>query len=200
MTKIENAERLLKTKPKHSDLARRLKEDEVAAKQAGAKEGADMRRAETKAAKLPSAVGGVCEPTSGSATAAIEDIRSAVTEIIADSDLAGIQALYENYEQKYVETWEKEGVLNLPVSLAAALVGPLKLKWGQQYKESKDAMHFELIKPGAKHYEPYEAPDSPLKGEKPRTLSRLLDETYNLLVTRWSPHKASSKKGSKRRR
>lgn len=202
MTRIDNAERLLKTRSSpNTALARRLKQDEIAAKQAGAKEDADMRRAEMKAAKSPNAIGGVCEPTSGSAAAAIEDIRSAVADITCNIDLSGIQLLYENYEPKYIDTWEKEGVLNIPVVLAAALVGPLKLKWGQQYKESKDAMHFELIKPGARHHEPYVRPDAPLaRGEKARTLSRLLDETYQLTATRWFPQSEPSKKGSKRTR
>jgi hypothetical protein len=201
MTQIESAEKLLKTK--HSPgtpLLKRLGADEASARQAGAKEVANALRAEAKAARA-NPVGGVCEPPSIVAEKAIEDIRSAANEILCNLDLSGIQLLYENYEPKYIETWEKEGVLNIPLALAAALVGPLKLKWGQQYKDSKDAMHFELIKPGSKRHEPYVAPNSPLaRGEKARTLSKLMDQHYMLATTNWFSRKEPNKKGSKRSR
>jgi hypothetical protein len=201
MTQIESAEKLLKTK--HSaatPLLKRLGSDEAAARQAGAKENAEARRAETKAAKA-NPVGGMCEPPEAAAEKAIQDIRSAANEILCNVDLSGIQLLYENYEPKYIETWEKEGVLNIPLALAAALVGPLKLKWGQQYKDSKDAMHFELIKPGTKRHEPYVTPSSPLaRGEKARTLSLLMEENYKLATANWFRYKEPRKEASKRPR
>ncbi len=49
-------------------------------------------------------------------------------------------------------------------------------------------MHFELIKHGSKRHEPYVAADSPLaRGEKPRTLERLMDNAYEVATAGWLP-------------
>ncbi len=201
LTKIEGAEKQLKTKHSTtSPLEKRLAEDEAAAKRVADRDAADVRRAETLAAnrKSQANTGGACEPPPpGPSTAALEQIRSAVAEINSNHDLFRIQTLYENYEVKYIDTWEKEGVISIPLYLAAALVGPLKLQWGEQYKTSKDGMHFELIKPGSKRHEPYVAADSPLaRGEKPRTLQRLLDNAFEVATAGWL-RKDSHKHGRK---
>lgn len=114
---------------------------------------------------------------------AFEEIEAALAEIANDPDLSRIQVLYENFDIGYINTWEKQGVMGIPLYLAAALVGELDLQWGEQYETSKDAMHFELV--NGKNT-PHIAADAPLsRGEKPRTLKRLLDESFQSKIPRF---------------
>jgi hypothetical protein len=107
---------------------------------------------------------------------AFEEIDSALAEISSDPDLSRIQILYENFDTSYINTWEKQGVMSIPLYFAAALVTEQGLQWGEQYESSKDAMHFELVDGPVK---PHIAADAPLmRGEQPRTLKRLLDESF----------------------
>ena len=109
---------------------------------------------------------------------ALGEIDTVFQEIIADPNLLRIQTLYENYDLGYINTWEKQGVMGIPMYLAAALVGELKLDWGEEYESSKDAMHFELIG-DRKHWTPHIEPDDKrAKGEKPRTLKRLMESAF----------------------
>lgn len=204
LSQIEYGEKQLKTKhPTATALEKRLVLDEAAAGRERAREAADQLRAESQASSRKSLaiVGGECKPVTGPSAAALEQIRTAISAINSDHDLLRVQILYENYEVNYINTWEREGVVTIPLYLAAALVGTLKLQWGEQYQTSKDAMHFELIKRGGRRHEPYIAADIPLThGEKPRTLQRLLDDAFEAATAGWLPkdsrkHRA---KGSKR--
>jgi hypothetical protein len=113
---------------------------------------------------------------------ALGEIDTALQEIATDSDLSRIQTLYENYDVGYINTWEKQGVMGVPLYLAAALVGELDLDWGEEYEGSKDAMHFELIG-DRKHWSPHIAPEDKLaKGEKPRTLKRLIESAFQTKI------------------
>jgi hypothetical protein len=107
---------------------------------------------------------------------AFEEIESAFAEINSDPDLSRIQTLYENFDISYINTWEKQGVMSIPLYFAAALVGEQGLQWGEQYEGSKDAMHFELVDGPTK---PHVKADAPLaRGEQPRTLKKLIDESF----------------------
>jgi hypothetical protein len=109
---------------------------------------------------------------------ALGEIDEAFLAITSDPDLSRIQVLYENFETSYIDTWEKQGVMSIPLYFAAAMVGELGLRWGEQYEGSKDAMHFELVN--------HVPADDPLpKGEKPRTLERLLDESFRSKIPRF---------------
>jgi hypothetical protein len=121
-----------------------------------------------------------CEPTRDNSpeTQALEKFNAALGEIAVDPDLSRIQVLFENFESKYIKTWEVQGILTIPVSFAAALVGELDLMWGEQYKESKDAMHFELVK-SKEPYVPYLLPEDGLRHEKPRTLERFMKSSFS---------------------
>jgi hypothetical protein len=46
--------------------------------------------------------------------------------------------------RKVVEEWSKHGIQTIPAFLAAALA-KIGFRWGQDYRRSKDAMHFELV-------------------------------------------------------
>jgi hypothetical protein len=120
------------------------------------------------------------EPTRDNSpeTQALEKFNAALGEIAVDPDLSRIQVLFENFESKYIKTWEVQGILTIPVSFAAALVGELDLMWGEQYKESKDAMHFELVK-SKEPYVPYLLPEDGLRHEKPRTLERFMKSSFS---------------------
>jgi hypothetical protein len=110
--------------------------------------------------------------------AALEEIEQAFAAITSDRDLSRIQVLYENFDAGYIDTWEKQGVMSIPLYFAAAMVGELGLQWGEQYEGSKDAMHFELV-------DHVPANDPLSKGEKPRTLKRLLDESFHSRIPRF---------------
>jgi len=45
---------------------------------------------------------------------------------------------------KGLEGWAKHGIVSIPLALVAAMVKN-GLRWGGEYKESKDFMHFELL-------------------------------------------------------
>jgi hypothetical protein len=109
---------------------------------------------------------------------ALEEIEEAFTAITSDPDLSRIQVLYENFDTGYIDTWEKQGVMSIPLYFAAAMVGELGLRWGEQYEGSKDAMHFELV-------DHVQADDPLPRGEKPRTLKRLLDESFQSKIPRF---------------
>lgn len=109
---------------------------------------------------------------------ALHEIDEAFLAITSDPDLSRIQVLYENFDTSYINTWEKQGVMSMPLYFAAALVGELGLRWGEQYEGSKDAMHFELV-------DHVPANDPLPKGEKPRTLKRLLDEAFQSKIPRF---------------
>ena len=111
---------------------------------------------------------------------ALGEIDSAFQEIASDPDLSRIQTLYEHYTTDYINTWVKQGVMGIPMYLAAALVGELNLDWGEEYESSKDAMHFELLG-NRKGWQPYIKPkagDKLGKNEKARTLKRLVDTAF----------------------
>jgi hypothetical protein len=110
-------------------------------------------------------------------TVAADAVSRALNEIASNPNLQRIQTLYENIEDtKYIETWEKRGLLTVPLQLAVVLVAELDLRWGEQYEKSKDAMHFELVGDGG---QAHIAPDAPLKkGEKPRSLERLAKAAF----------------------
>jgi hypothetical protein len=107
---------------------------------------------------------------------AFEEIELALETITNDRDLSRIQTLYENFDPGYINTWEKQGVMSIPLYLAAALVVKQGLRWGEQYETSKDGMHFELV--GEDGGAPIR-PDARLsKGEEPRTLKQLMDNAF----------------------
>jgi len=107
---------------------------------------------------------------------AFEEIESAFAGITSDPELSRIQTLYENFDTSYINTWEKQGVMSIPLYFAAALVGEQNLQWGEQYESSKDAMHFELVDGPTK---PHVKADAPLsRGEQTRTLKKLMDESF----------------------
>jgi hypothetical protein len=107
---------------------------------------------------------------------AVERLRNGLRRIASDEHLRRIQVLYEKVaDTKYIATWEKRGVLTVPMYLVVALVATLGLRWGEQYESSKDAMHFELVGQRGPHI----PADVPLgRHEKPRTLERLMKEAF----------------------
>jgi hypothetical protein len=106
---------------------------------------------------------------------AFEELDSAIAAITNDPDLSRIQILHENFDTSYINTWETKGVMSIPLYFAAALVAKQGLQWGEQYESSKDAMHFELVDGPNPHVKA----DTPLsKGEEPRTLKKLIDESF----------------------
>jgi hypothetical protein len=112
-----------------------------------------------------------------------ERVRGALREMEMDRDLKRIHALYQDFDERYINTWETRGILTVPLYLACALVAKLKLRWGEQYESSKDAMHFELTGQGNA---PYIVPEVPLQHhEKPRTLRRLMDAAFVPAGRQW---------------
>lgn len=103
----------------------------------------------------------VCEPGTPDAS-----------DLEGDAGLALVDALVEATRQKGERTpegrtvrgWMEEGIQSLPLALVVALV-TAGLRWGQEYSESKDAMHFELL--GAI------APDAPRRDPALRDLEAL---------------------------
>ena len=91
-----------------------------------------------------------------------------------DRDLSRIQTLYENFEPDYTNTWEKQGVMSIPLYLAVALVVKQHLRWGEQYEPSKDGMRFELVRDDGG---PVIPPDA--KGAELRTLKQLMDDAFS---------------------
>src|SRR4029077_9366877 len=107
---------------------------------------------------------------------AFEEIELALETITNDRDPSRIQTLYENFDPGDSDHWEKQGVMSIPLYLAAALVVKQGLRWGEQYETSKDGMHFELV--GEDGGAPIR-PDARLsKGEEPRTLKQLMDNAF----------------------
>jgi hypothetical protein len=174
MAEVRDAEKVLGVK----HVASNTPLDERARKAAAAWD-AVKRKQELKNASKASGP----EPALGSDSSESVAYRTITANLgrIAESEhLRRIQVLYEHFEDtKYIDTWEKQGIMTMPLYLAAVLVGQLKLRWGEQYESSKDAMHFELMDT---HGKSYIKPESPLSGEKPRTLRRLIDETFGPTV------------------
>jgi hypothetical protein len=113
----------------------------------------------------------------------LESMKLAIAAIVSNVDLRQIQILYEHFEHEYIDTWELRGVLNLPLFLVAAMVSRLHLKWGEQYKESKDAMHFELLDARGKARVTAENPLG--DNEPPRTLARLVSRAFSQGSIKW---------------
>ncbi|HWZ78822.1 MAG TPA: M15 family metallopeptidase [Candidatus Sulfotelmatobacter sp.] len=105
---------------------------------------------------------------------AFEEIELAMQSITGDRDLSRIQTLYENFEPDYINTWEKQGVMSIPLYLAVALVVKQHLRWGEQYEQSKDGMHFELVRDDGGPVIPPDAKDAEL-----RTLKQLMDDAFS---------------------
>jgi hypothetical protein len=177
MAEVRDAEKVLGIK----HVASNTPLDERARKAAAAWDAAE-RKEELKNASKASGP----EPALGSVSSesvAYRTITANLRRIAESEHLGRIQVLYEHFEDtKYIDTWEKQGVMTMPLYLAALLVGELKLRWGEQYESSKDAMHFELM---GKDGKSYIKPESPLAREKPRTLRRLIDETFGPTVPKF---------------
>ena len=167
MENVQNAEMslgIMKANPQKS----------LASRYQGAEDAAKRIQQKNKGAGASDAGAGSPEE------AALGEIDSTFQQIINDPDLSRIQILYENYDLGYISTWEKQGVMGMPMYLAAALVGELNLDWGEEYESSKDAMHFELLgeRRGWKSYVRPKPGDELGKGEQARTLKRLIDTAF----------------------
>ena len=71
-----------------------------------------------------------------------EVIKTAQATIDKDENLKNLQTL-AGYHGQQLADWSQFGIQSMPLALAVAM-NALKFTWGQQYKSSKDAMHFEL--------------------------------------------------------
>jgi hypothetical protein len=80
--------------------------------------------------------------------AAKAKLEAAKTKIAsARDDLWRLEILIASLgdsHRKVVEEWSKHGIQTIPAFLAAALA-KIGFRWGQDYRRSKDAMHFELV-------------------------------------------------------
>lgn len=68
--------------------------------------------------------------------------KATLQQIQADENLKRVWVLYQSYGDQ-LDVWATKGIQTIPLYLAIALK-KLGVKWGQTYKTSKDAMHFEL--------------------------------------------------------
>jgi hypothetical protein len=72
-----------------------------------------------------------------------EIVKTAETTIKADENLTHLQALDALHGKDLLE-WSQYGIQSIPLELAIAM-NVLGFRWGQQYKNKKDGMHFELL-------------------------------------------------------
>lgn len=130
--------------PVYTPLAQQLSQAEAALK------AAEKKLKQAKQAKKNA------KPDSDAAKQATADITALQTEIAAkqavikttqetidkDENLKNLQALAA-YHGEQLADWSQYGIQSIPLALAVAM-NALRFTWGQQYKSSKDAMHFEL--------------------------------------------------------
>ncbi|MBD2077418.1 M15 family metallopeptidase [Phormidium sp. FACHB-592] len=72
-----------------------------------------------------------------------EIVKTAETTIKADENFTHLQALDALHGKDLLE-WSQYGIQSIPLELAIAM-NALGFRWGQQYRDKKDGMHFELL-------------------------------------------------------
>jgi hypothetical protein len=73
-----------------------------------------------------------------------ESERAVLAEINADADLLRLQLLEKHHPISEIEKWKDIGIQTLSLEFAAAVGTIAGVRWGEEYRGHKDAMHFEL--------------------------------------------------------